>query len=135
MRSVLTDRTRRPLSWSHTNQNVCSPLANVLATALVAVCRRHDWPEVIALFNLLLGWTVVGWFVLLVWALRWTPRRSYLWRRLADGRDDARLQRRAGCAPAPVAAPTSANALARRADDARHRVDPHVGELFVGGDA
>ena len=125
------------------SQNVFT-LANVLATALVAVCRRHDWPEVIALFNLLLGWTVVGWFVLLVWALRWTPRRSYLWRRLADGRDDARLQRqpgqprvgrRAGCAPAPVAAPTSANALARRADDARHRVDPHVGELFVGGDA
>ena len=45
--------------------------------ALVAVCRRHDRPEVIALVNLLLGWTVVGWLVLLVCALGWTPSRSY----------------------------------------------------------
>jgi hypothetical protein len=128
---------------SHQPERVFT-LANVLATALAAVCRRHDRSEAIALFNLLLGWTVVGWLVLLVWELRWTPRRSYLWRRLAGGLDDARFKRqpeqprvgrRARCAPAPMAAPTSANALACRADDARRRVDPHVGELFVGGDA
>ena len=34
----------------------------------------------------------------------------------------------------PMAWPTSANGLARRADDARPRLDPHVGEPFVGGD-
>jgi hypothetical protein len=55
--------------------------------ALVAVHGRHDRSEAIALLNLLLGWTVVGWLVLLPWALRWEPRRSHLWRRLSGGRD------------------------------------------------
>jgi hypothetical protein len=83
--------------------------------ALVAVHRRHDRSEAIALLNLLLGWTVLGWLVLLAWALRWTPRRSRLWRRLAGrGRDGARRAApgsidhpdgRAGHAPALVAAP------------------------------
>ena len=49
--------------------------------ALVAVHRRHDRAEAIALLDLLLGWTVLGWLVLLAWALEWTPRRSRLWRR------------------------------------------------------
>ena len=53
--------------------------------ALVAAYRRHDRSEAIARLNLLLGWTVVGWLVLLAWALQWEPRRSYLWRRLSDG--------------------------------------------------
>jgi hypothetical protein len=55
--------------------------------ALVAVHRRHDRAEAIAQLDLLLGWTVLGWLVLLAWALEWTPRRSRLWRRLARGRD------------------------------------------------
>jgi hypothetical protein len=55
--------------------------------ALVAVHRRHDRAEAIALLDLLLGWTVLGWLVLLAWALEWTPRRSRLWRRLARGWD------------------------------------------------
>jgi Superinfection immunity protein len=82
------------------NQDVVA-LAKVLAKALLIACayglpalvaiyRRHERSEAIALLNLLLGWTVVGWLVLLVWALRWTPRRSRLWRRLAGGRDSTR---------------------------------------------
>ena len=47
--------------------------------------RRHDRAEAIARLNLLLGWTVLGWLVLLAWALRGTLRRSRLWRRLAGG--------------------------------------------------
>ena len=35
----------------------------------------------------------------------------------------------------PMAWPISANGLARRADDAHSRLDPHVSEPFVGGDA
>ena len=80
------------------NQDALIALAKALAKALlitlayglpalVAVCRRHPRAEAIALLDLLLGWTVLGWLVLLAWALRWTPRRSRLWRRLAHGRD------------------------------------------------
>ena len=35
----------------------------------------------------------------------------------------------------PMAWPISTNGLARRADDARPRLDPHIGEPFVGGHA
>jgi hypothetical protein len=63
--------------------------------ALVAVHRRHERAEAIALLNLLLGWTVLGWLVLLAWALGWTPRRSRLRRRLAGGGRDG-AWRRAG---------------------------------------
>ncbi len=109
------------------NQDALIALAEALAKALlitfayglpalVAVHRRHDRSEAIALLNLLLGWTVLGWLVLLAWALGWAPRRSRLCRRLVGGgRDGARGQAapgsiddpdgRAGHAPAPVAAP------------------------------
>ena len=46
------------------------------APALIAAWRRHRRAERIALLNLLLGWTVIGWLVLLVWAVRprWLSR-------------------------------------------------------------
>ena len=46
------------------------------APALIAAWRRHRRAEQIALLNLLLGWTVIGWLALLVWALRprWLSR-------------------------------------------------------------
>ena len=49
--------------------------------ALVAVWRRHDRSETIALTNLLLGWTVIGWLLLLIWALKGLPQRWpwFLW--------------------------------------------------------
>ena len=60
------------------------PLANLPVIALVlvlykvptiiAACRRHpDTPGLMS-FNLFLGWTIAGWLVSLVWALRPTPR-------------------------------------------------------------
>ena len=56
------------------------PLANLPVIALVlvlykvptiiAACRRHpDTPGLMS-FNLFLGWTIAGWLVSLVWALR-----------------------------------------------------------------
>jgi hypothetical protein len=56
------------------------PLANLPVIALVlvlykvpaiiAACRRHpDTPSIMS-FNLVLGWTVAGWIVSLIWALR-----------------------------------------------------------------
>ena len=48
------------------------------APGIVAACRRHSAAEKIALLNLLLGWTLLGWVVLLAWALRWRLRRSRL---------------------------------------------------------
>ena len=49
------------------------------APALVAAYRMHRRAEKVALLNLLLGWTVVGWLVLLAQALQ--PQRSRLtWR-------------------------------------------------------
>jgi threonine/homoserine/homoserine lactone efflux protein len=37
--------------------------------ALIAVRRDHENDSAIILLNLLLGWTVVGWVVALVWAV------------------------------------------------------------------
>jgi hypothetical protein len=49
-------------------------LAFVLAAvyflpAIIAVRRRCRWDAAICVFNLLLGWTVFGWFAALNWAL------------------------------------------------------------------
>jgi Superinfection immunity protein len=49
-------------------------LAFVLAAvyflpAIIAVRRRCRWDAAIFVFNLLLGWTVFGWFAALNWAL------------------------------------------------------------------
>jgi ABC-type transport system involved in cytochrome c biogenesis permease component len=43
--------------------------------ALLALARSHHQRLAIAALNLLLGWTVLGWVVALVWALTATPRR------------------------------------------------------------
>jgi Superinfection immunity protein len=52
--------------------------------ALVAVYRRHRRAEAIAIVNLFLGWTVVGWLAALVWAFRSRSRgSSYRYRRRA----------------------------------------------------
>jgi hypothetical protein len=52
--------------------------------ALVAVYRRHRRAEAIAVVNLFLGWTVVGWLAALVWAFRSRSRGSrYRYRRRA----------------------------------------------------
>jgi hypothetical protein len=37
--------------------------------AIIAVRRRCRWDAAIFVFNLLLGWTVFGWFAALNWAL------------------------------------------------------------------
>ena len=37
--------------------------------AIIAVRRRCRWDAAIFVFNLLLGWTVFGWFGALSWAL------------------------------------------------------------------
>ena len=56
------------------------PLANLPVIALVlvlykvptiiAACRRHPDTPALMSFNLFLGWTIAGWLVSLVWALR-----------------------------------------------------------------
>ena len=43
-------------------------LALYLIPALVAYNRQHPNAGAILILNLLLGWTVVGWIVSLVWA-------------------------------------------------------------------
>jgi T4 superinfection immunity protein len=37
--------------------------------ALIAVLRKHRFTTAIGLINLLLGWTVIGWFASIVWAV------------------------------------------------------------------
>lgn len=39
-----------------------------LIPTLVAYCRQHHNGLAIFLLNLLLGWTIVGWVISLVWA-------------------------------------------------------------------
>jgi len=36
---------------------------------MVAYARRHSRPHVVLLFNLLIGWTLIGWVITLVWAV------------------------------------------------------------------
>ncbi len=43
-------------------------LAIYFAPAIIAAMRRHRSGMAIFLVNLLLGWTVIGWFVALIWA-------------------------------------------------------------------
>ena len=69
------------------------PLANLPVIALVlvlykvptiiAACRRHPDTPALMSFNLFLGWTIAGWLVSLVWALRPIPRPAPM---LAAGR-------------------------------------------------
>jgi Superinfection immunity protein len=39
-----------------------------LVPAIVAVERRHHNADAIAILNIFLGWTFIGWVVALVWA-------------------------------------------------------------------
>jgi hypothetical protein len=43
------------------------------APSLVAAMRKHHNAGAILVFNLLLGWTILGWFAALVWACSATP--------------------------------------------------------------
>jgi hypothetical protein len=36
---------------------------------MVAYWRHHSRPQVVLLFNLLIGWTLIGWVITLVWAV------------------------------------------------------------------
>jgi len=46
----------------------------------VFICnvRKTEHQDVISLVNLLLGWTVLGWFAALIWAIVETPRARKL---------------------------------------------------------
>lgn len=73
------------------------PLALVivyLVPFMVAAARDHAWTVTLLVVNVLLGWTVVGWGLLLWWALRGeveslddTPKRPAL--RLLPGQGGA----------------------------------------------
>jgi hypothetical protein len=45
--------------------------------AFVAVVREHRHAGLIFVLNLLLGWTVIGWIILLVWACVGEQRGHY----------------------------------------------------------
>jgi hypothetical protein len=60
--------------------------------SFVAIARGHDSWWVIALFNLFLGWTVLGWIFALVWSLT-TPSETAvtLRERFYGGRNEPEL--------------------------------------------
>jgi hypothetical protein len=35
---------------------------------LIAFSREHPWRAAIAVINIFLGWTLIGWFVVFLWA-------------------------------------------------------------------
>jgi hypothetical protein len=47
---------------------IVAAIAIYFLPSIVASNRRHQNAEAIAVLNLLLGWTVLGWIVALVWA-------------------------------------------------------------------
>jgi hypothetical protein len=46
--------------------------------AFIAVVREHRNAGMIFILNLLLGWTVIGWVILLVWACVGERRGEYV---------------------------------------------------------
>jgi hypothetical protein len=54
---------------------------------LVAAGRAHHNRSAIAVLNLLLGWTVLGWVTALVWACTATPRATCVQTLGATGAD------------------------------------------------
>ena len=51
-------------------------LALYFASTIVAAVRKHHNAVAIWALNLLLGWTVIGWIAVLVWALTAVQRRE-----------------------------------------------------------
>ena len=43
-------------------------MAFYLLPSIVAFCRHHQNSPAILILNLLLGWTIIGWIIALVWA-------------------------------------------------------------------
>ena len=67
--------------------------ASVLAAVyclpmIVAIRYRHCRRKAITALNLLLGWTLVGWVIALLWASRWRGYRRYV-SRAAPNRADS----------------------------------------------
>lgn len=56
---------------------VAAGLAAYLAPLGIALLRGHPNTAPVAVVNLFLGWTLVGWVVALAWALSATERRRY----------------------------------------------------------
>lgn len=50
-------------------------IALYLLPTLVAVSRKHGNTASICLTNLLLGWTVLGWIVALIWSVSSTQKQ------------------------------------------------------------
>jgi len=44
-----------------------------LLPSALAMKRRHHNASAIALLNVFLGWTIIGWLAALVWAATYTP--------------------------------------------------------------
>jgi hypothetical protein len=44
-------------------------LAFAFLPAVIAICRKHHQALAIALLNLFLGWTLLGWVAALIWAV------------------------------------------------------------------
>ncbi len=51
------------------------PLLLYFAPTVVAMVRGHHNAFAIFLTNLLLGWSVIGWFIALIWSFTATGRR------------------------------------------------------------
>lgn len=45
-----------------------------LAPSIIAQRYQHPKQPVILMLNVALGWTIVGWFIALVWALKGRPQ-------------------------------------------------------------
>ena len=50
-----------------------------LVPSFIAIVRRRSNLQTIIAVNLLLGWTVVGWAMALMWSMADRDRRTYKW--------------------------------------------------------
>lgn len=64
----------------HSSALIVTILAFYFVPTIVALLRLHRNATAIVVLNILLGWTLVGWVVALVWSMATTPKPTIIYK-------------------------------------------------------
>ena len=51
-------------------------LATYMMPTFVAIARNHNQTTIISILNLVFGWSVVGWVILLLWSANYNTKQE-----------------------------------------------------------